>query len=84
MGYHQRTELNKRILKIGKDGDEVTPEGGFLRYGPVKNAYIVLRGSVAGPAKRLVRLRYASRPPKETSVSPPQISYVSLQSLQGV
>jgi len=83
MGYHQRTEFNKRILKIGKDGDEVTPEGGFLRYGPVKNTYIVLRGSVAGPPKRLIRLRYASRPPKETSTSPPHVSYLSLESLQG-
>jgi large subunit ribosomal protein L3 len=83
MGYHQRTEFNKRILKIGKDGDEVTPKGGFLRYGPVKNTYVMLRGSVAGPAKRLVRLRYAARPPKGVSESPPQVSYVSLESLQG-
>ncbi len=84
MGYHQRTEFNKRILKIGKNGDEVTPKGGFLRYGPVRNTYIMLKGSVAGPAKRLIRLRYASRPPKGTSLSSPQFSYVSLDSLQGV
>jgi len=84
LGYHQRTEFNKRILKIGKDGGEVTPEGGFIRYGPVRNMYIMLRGSVAGPAKRLIRLRYASRPPKVVSASSPQFSYVSLESPQGV
>ena len=84
LGYHQRTEFNKRILKISKDGGEVTPEGGFIRYGPVRNMYIMLRGSVAGPAKRLIRLRYASRPPKVVSASSPQFSYVSLESPQGV
>ncbi len=84
MGYHQRTEFNKQILKIGKDGNEVTPKGGFLRYGPVRNTYIMLKGSVAGPAKRLIKLRYASKPPKTLSVRPPQISYISLESPQGV
>jgi large subunit ribosomal protein L3 len=84
MGYHQRTEFNKRILKIGKDGGEVTPEGGFLRYGPVKNTYVMLKGSVPGPAKRLIRLRYASRPPKRVIKSPPQVTYISVESAQGV
>ena len=49
MGYHQRTEFNKRILKIGENGEEVTPKGGFLRYGPVKGMYLMLKGSVPGP-----------------------------------
>jgi len=83
MGYHQRTEFNKRILKIGKDGIEVTPKGGFLRYGPVRSMYIMLKGSVPGPAKRLIRFRYPARPPKEFSESPPEIAYVSLESPQG-
>ena len=33
MGYHQRTEINKRVLKIGTNGEEITPKGGFLHYG---------------------------------------------------
>ncbi|MFQ6081132.1 MAG: 50S ribosomal protein L3, partial [Candidatus Bathyarchaeia archaeon] len=57
MGYFQRTEHNKRILKIGTDGSEVSPKGGFVRYGPVRGTYILLDGSVPGPAKRLIRLR---------------------------
>jgi len=84
MGYHQRTEFNKRILKIGENGEEVTPKGGFLRYGPVKGTYLMLKGSVPGPAKRLIRLRYPARPPKEVSETPPEITYVALESLQGV
>jgi large subunit ribosomal protein L3 len=83
MGYFQRTEYNKRILKIGKDGSEVTPKGGFLRYGPVRSTYIMLSGSVPGPAKRLIRLRYPARPPRRVSELPPQIVYVSLESPQG-
>jgi large subunit ribosomal protein L3 len=82
MGYFQRTEYNKRILKIGVDGSDVTPKGGFLRYGPVKGTYILLEGSVPGPAKRLVRLRYPARPPKEVSETPPKITNISLESQQ--
>ena len=84
MGYHQRTEFNKRIIKIGKDGKEVTPKGGFLRYGLVRGEYILLSGSVPGPAKRLIRLRYPARPPKRVSEAPPQILFVSTESQQGV
>jgi len=83
MGYFQRTEYNKRILKIGEDGNEVTLKGGFLRYGPVKGDYIVLYGSTPGPAKRLIRLRYPARPPKTIPEGAPQITYLSLESPQG-
>ncbi|MCJ7614826.1 50S ribosomal protein L3, partial [Candidatus Bathyarchaeota archaeon] len=65
MGYHQRTEYNKRILKMGIDGKEVTPKGGFVRYGEVKGTYVIVDGSLPGPAKRLIRLRYPARPPKK-------------------
>jgi len=82
MGYHQRTEYNKRILKIGIDGKEVTPKGGFVRYGEVKGTYIIVDGSLPGPAKRLIRLRYPARAPKKIPESPPNISYISLESTQ--
>jgi len=82
MGYHQRTEYNKRILKIGIDGKNVTPKGGFLKYGEVKGTYVIVDGSLPGPAKRLVRLRYPARPPKKIPDSPPNITYISLESMQ--
>ncbi|MEM4982155.1 MAG: 50S ribosomal protein L3 [Candidatus Bathyarchaeia archaeon] len=84
MGYHQRTEYNKRIIKIKKDGKEITPKGGFLHYGIVRGTYILLSGSVPGPTKRLIRLRYPARPPRGVSESPPQITFISLESQQGV
>ena len=83
LGYHQRTEYNKRILKIGFNGEEITPKGGFLRYGIVRNAYVMLKGSVPGPAKRLIRLRYPARPNPRIPQTPPKIVYVSLESPQG-
>ena len=83
MGYHQRIEFNKRILKIGKDGKEVTVKGGFIRYGEVNGPYIIISGSVAGTEKRTIRLRVPARPPTEVPDTAPQITYTSLESPQG-
>jgi large subunit ribosomal protein L3 len=83
MGYQQRTEYNKRILKIGSDGALVTPAGGFIGYGNVKGAFILLQGSIPGPSKRLIRMRRATRPKKIVNTIP-ELSHVSLQSKQGV
>lgn len=82
MGYHQRTEYNKRILKFGSNGEEITPKGGFLNYGVIKNNYVVVKGTVQGPAKRLVVLRGAVRP-KEDKFGLPEITYLSTESKQG-
>jgi large subunit ribosomal protein L3 len=81
-GYHQRTEFNKRIMQIGKDGKTVTPDGGFLNYGIIRNDYIIIKGSVPGPAKRLVRMRPAIRQNKAQAQAP-EITYISLESKQG-
>jgi large subunit ribosomal protein L3 len=83
MGYHQRTEYNKRLLKIGKDGKEITVKGGYIRYGQLKGPYILIGGSIPGTEKRAIRLRHPARPPKETPEAPPQITYTSLESTQG-
>jgi len=83
MGYHQRTEYNKRLLKMGTNGAEISPKGGFLRYGSVKGTYLIVSGSIPGPAKRLIRLRYPVRPPKRAPEAPPKVISVSLESPQG-
>ena len=79
-GYHQRTELNKRIVALGDD--EVTPDGGFVNYGDVDGAYALIKGSVPGPNKRLVRLRPAVRPADQPRLDP-EVRYVSTASNQG-
>jgi len=81
-GYHQRTEYNKRIIKIGENGGEVTPKGGFLNYGEVSGNYLLLKGSVPGPKRRLIRLRPAIRGDKQ-QIGAPQVSYISVESKQG-
>ncbi len=72
LGFQTRTELNKRILKIGEDGKEINPKSGFKRYGIVRNGYMLLEGSIPGPKKRLILLRSAIRPSK-IKVSVPEI-----------
>ncbi len=57
MGYHSRTELNKKILHIGENPGEINPKSGFKNYGTAKNDFLVLSGSVPGPAKRAIALR---------------------------
>jgi len=78
MGFHQRTEYNMRILKMGDNGAEITPRGGFPHYGVIKGPYILLQGSVPGARKRLVVLRYPVRPPKKAPpATEPQVVWVS-------
>jgi len=72
-GYFHRTELNKKIYRIGKgerggvknnattDADitekNITPLGGFPHYGTVKDDFVVIKGCCVGPRKRFVLLR---------------------------
>jgi len=74
MGYHKRVELNKLILKIGDKPEEINPSSGFPKYGFVKNDFVVVRGSIPGPTKRLVKLRLAVR---ASPLGEPQVTFVS-------
>jgi large subunit ribosomal protein L3e len=72
-GYHHRTERNKKIYRIGKSKKaggvdtgstefditkkEITPMGGFPRYGPIREDFLMLKGCVPGPKKRVITLR---------------------------
>ncbi len=82
MGFHQRTEYNKRVIKIGENGEEITPVGGFPHYGVVRSNYMLIAGSVPGCVKRLVRVRDAIRPPK-AQYDGVNLIYVSTTSKQG-
>lgn len=77
MGFHTRTELNKQVLKIGENGSEVTPKAGFLSYGVISGEYMILRGSIPGATKRLVRMRLAVRPNKKIPNKAPEIIWIS-------
>ncbi|KAK6465465.1 60S ribosomal protein L3 [Scheffersomyces coipomensis] len=69
-GYHHRTSINHKVYRVGSgenasngatefDRTEKTinPLGGFVRYGNVKNDFVLLKGSIPGTRKRVVTLR---------------------------
>ncbi|KAL0232824.1 hypothetical protein GEMRC1_011571 [Eukaryota sp. GEM-RC1] len=69
-GFHHRTHINKRIYRMGTPEDpkgattafdltekNITPLGGFPHYGIIRNDWMMLKGCVAGPKKRLITLR---------------------------
>ena len=60
MGFHQRVEYNKRIMIMSNSDNEdfkINPEGGFKHFGLVKGDYVILKGSVPGTYRRLIKLR---------------------------
>jgi len=74
-GYHHRTEVNKKIYRIGEGKDpknastetdltekRITPMGGFPHYGMVNEDFIMLKGCVAGVKKRVLTLRKSLQP----------------------
>jgi len=74
-GYHHRTELNKKIYRIGKAEDDndastandlteksITPMGGFPHYGVITNDWVMIKGGVIGPKKRVITFRKNLRP----------------------
>ena len=80
LGFHTRTELNKRILKF-IDAKDIIPKGGFVNSYAPKSECVLIEGSIPGPKKRLIRFRQALRPPKQRY--PVDIKYISLESQQG-
>jgi large subunit ribosomal protein L3 len=77
MGYHVRMERNKWLLKVGS-ADEINRKGGIEKYGVVKNTYILVKGSIIGAKKRLIRLNKALMPNKISPGEAPTIQYVNL------
>lgn len=60
MGFHQRVEYNKRIMIMGNSDSEeskINRDGGFKHFGLVKGDYVILKGSVPGTYRRLIKLR---------------------------
>ncbi|AWR97284.1 50S ribosomal protein L3 [Acidianus sulfidivorans JP7] len=82
LGFHRRTEYNKRILRIVTNPNEINPKGGFVKYGLVKNTSILLQGSTIGIRKRPLFLRYPIRP-YEIPAEAPKVTYIDISSKQG-
>jgi len=69
-GYHHRTEINKKIYRIGSGTDKanaktefdpveksITPLGGFPQYGEIRQDFLMLKGCIMGTRKRPITLR---------------------------
>lgn len=69
-GYHHRTEMNKKIYRIGLCDDKsngstefdltakrITPLGGFPHYGVVNQDFVMIKGACVGVKKRVLTLR---------------------------
>ena len=96
-GYHHRTEINKRILRIGKKGDSksasteadltekgITPVGGFPHYGEVNEDWLMIKGCVAGPRKRCITLRKSVVPVvKRSHLEPIGLKFIDTSSKYG-
>lgn len=76
-GYHQRMECNKWIIKISDNPELVNRKEGFRHYGQVKGEFLLVKGSIQGPVKRLVTLTRASRPNERFPKVAPEITYIN-------
>ncbi len=83
MGYHRRTAVNLRVLKIVRDPktEPVAPAGGFLHYGALRSSCVLVHGSIPGPAKRLLRFRLPIRA-RVAPVERVEIRFISTASKQ--
>jgi large subunit ribosomal protein L3e len=74
-GFHNRTIINKKVYRIANGSDKnsastefdltqksITPLGGFPKYGVVNEDFVMLKGSVTGPRKRVLTLRKSMIP----------------------
>lgn len=81
-GHNLRTEYNKLAIKIGNKSSDIKIKGDLLHYGIVNNPYILIKGSIAGHQKSLIRFTEATRL-KHDIIEAPEITYTSLESKQG-
>lgn len=65
-GLFKRVQYNQKIVSIKKIGEkDINPEQGFKHFGKIKTSYIILKGSVQGPAKRQILLTKPLRKTKK-------------------
>lgn len=103
-GYHSRTEVNKKIYRLGKaikteggkqvhnnastefdlTAKSITPMGGFPRYGNVNEDFVMVKGTVMGPVKRVIVLRKTLRPQvSRSALEQVQLKFIDTSSKTG-
>jgi len=82
MGYHSRTEINKKIYRVGAGSvrgavnnatceadaieKNITPMGGFPHYGEVNEDFMLIKGGIMGSRKRPLVIRKSIHPTTKT------------------
>jgi len=59
-GFHQRIEYSKRIMIMSnteKNEIKINPDGGYKHFGLVNGDFVIVKGSVPGTYRRLIKLR---------------------------
>ena len=76
MGSHNRTEHNKKILKISDDIKAVNGLSGFSGYGNVAGKYMVIAGSIPGVSKRCLAIRTSQRPERKAGIQLEEVTNI--------
>jgi len=103
-GYFHRTEINKKVYRIGaaaKDNNgqvvnfnaqtdtdltakTITPLGGFPHYGEINEDFVMLKGCVMGPKKRVITLRKSLYPQESRNAKEEiQLKFIDTSSKMG-
>jgi large subunit ribosomal protein L3e len=98
-GYHHRTEINKKIYRVGESikrekfnacvkndltEKAITPMGGFPHYGVVNEDWLMIKGCVVGTKRRPVTLRKSLLPQtKRSALEKADIKFIDTSSKHG-
>ena len=98
MGFNHRTEMNKKVYRVGVKGEdshkattefdvtdkEITPMGGFPHYGVVREDYVMIKGGCPGTKKRVVTLRKTLFPQtKRSALEEVKVKFIDTSSKFG-
>jgi len=77
LGFHRRTIYHLKILDI-RDSSEFDHPLSFKGYGQLKSKLLLVKGSVPGPSKRLIKMRFTVRPVREEMKTPVRLTYIKI------
>ncbi len=74
LGYHLRTDYDKMIMKVIED---VKGMKHMKHYGELNSPCLLIKGSIPGTQKRIVRFHHTLKPKKKYSTQLPDIKIVN-------
>jgi large subunit ribosomal protein L3 len=66
LGFFSRVNYNNSLITHGNIKEkDINPKSGFKHYGKINSSYLIIKGSVQGPAKRQILITPSYRPTKD-------------------